>query len=536
MNDIKKRFFLFLLNMNDIKKIFVLFLFLCIPTKLFLSYIFKKIKNKNIRLVTVLLIMGIVFLIIFYVSTEVVPSVDSSQCLFNDFYDSDRSVSGSKSPQQMARPNEGLEISNEWLSSVLNTKVLSHKVKLAPIGESGMTYIVTEIKYEDKRVDRKPSYVIKMHIDDPINRYFLTNFYMKEIAFYKDFALLLKDCEFEVPKVYAIFVDNTKTYNIFGSKNGTACFNFIMEDLNENWEPWSIMPGSSPNLQQHINSINALGSMHSMFMNNSELLSKPPFSYSGKQFIWTDWKFLGDIFPKCWPLVREKIPLLVGWIKKNDRGEVIEKKYDTKFGFPPEWDDIIELNELITNDPKIRVGLWKNLNKVLSSRPQTWVHSDYNPSNIWQHKRDKSKFCIADWQCMKMGPIGFDMIGAFFCSDAFQDDSGDNLYFILIENYYKKLKSRVSGIEEIYPLQHLKDDVLCCAHYFYMGLTVIISRQISADISLKFNNSPEKMKLIWEVFYKRYFNFMTTCDGIKFTKDLADGKYSNFGPNRFYQD
>ena len=47
---------------------------------------------------------------------------------------------------------------------------------------------------------------------------------MKEIAFYKDFAPLVKDCEFEVPKVYAMFVDKIKTDDVFGSQNATACF------------------------------------------------------------------------------------------------------------------------------------------------------------------------------------------------------------------------------------------------------------------------------------------------------------------------
>ena len=53
--------------MNDIQKRFVLFLCLCIPSRLFLSYIIKKIKNKNIRfsLATLILIMGMGFLIIY---------------------------------------------------------------------------------------------------------------------------------------------------------------------------------------------------------------------------------------------------------------------------------------------------------------------------------------------------------------------------------------------------------------------------------------------------------------------------------------
>ena len=53
----------------------------------------------------------------------------------------------------------------------------------------------------------------------------------------------------------------------------------IMADLNEEWDAWTIIPGATPSLQQHIDSTNALGTMHAAFMKNSELLSKPPFSY-----------------------------------------------------------------------------------------------------------------------------------------------------------------------------------------------------------------------------------------------------------------
>ena len=55
---------------------------------------------------------------------------------FNDFYDSDRSVSGSKSPQQWQDQPKVSEISNEWLSGVLNTKVLSHKATAAAMGQT----------------------------------------------------------------------------------------------------------------------------------------------------------------------------------------------------------------------------------------------------------------------------------------------------------------------------------------------------------------------------------------------------------------
>ncbi len=63
-----------------------------------------------------------------------------------------------------------------------------------------------------------------------------------------------------------------------------------------------------------------------------------------------------------------------------------------------------------------------------------------------------------------------------------------------MESYYEKLKSRVSGIEETYPLQHFKDDVLCYAHCFSMGVTVLMAGQLAAEMPA------EKKKFTWGDF------------------------------------
>jgi ACR3 family arsenite efflux pump ArsB len=52
--------------MNNIQKRFILFLFLCIPSRFFLSYLIKKINTKyKSILATILLFIGIGFLIIY---------------------------------------------------------------------------------------------------------------------------------------------------------------------------------------------------------------------------------------------------------------------------------------------------------------------------------------------------------------------------------------------------------------------------------------------------------------------------------------
>ena len=105
----------------------------------------------------------------------------------------------------------------------------------------------------------------------------------------------------------------------------------------------------------------------------------PPDRHSGSKFVWADWKPLVDMFPQCWPAVRDNMPLLAGWAEKDDEGNLINKKYDTKFGLPPSWDTAVKLNELLIEDTTRGPALWDNVNKALSSRPQTWIHGDYNP-------------------------------------------------------------------------------------------------------------------------------------------------------------
>jgi hypothetical protein len=52
--------------MNNIQKRFILFLFLCIPTRFYLSYLIKKINNKQKLILTIItLLIGIGFLVIY---------------------------------------------------------------------------------------------------------------------------------------------------------------------------------------------------------------------------------------------------------------------------------------------------------------------------------------------------------------------------------------------------------------------------------------------------------------------------------------
>ena len=103
-------------------------------------------------------------------STKVVPPVDSSQCLFNDFYDSDRSVSGSKSPQQMARPTEGFEISNgneRWIQSCSNgSNLLTYLYKY-------ITQHSVDFKSKQHDFEKRVSHILRITKETRFRRFHL---------------------------------------------------------------------------------------------------------------------------------------------------------------------------------------------------------------------------------------------------------------------------------------------------------------------------------------------------------------------------
>ena len=49
----------------------------------------------------------------------------------------------------MARPGEGQEIDTAWLSGVLNEEVISMDCNACAEGQTGVTFLVTNIKYND---------------------------------------------------------------------------------------------------------------------------------------------------------------------------------------------------------------------------------------------------------------------------------------------------------------------------------------------------------------------------------------------------
>ena len=47
----------------------------------------------------------------------------------------------------------------------------------------------------------------------------------------------------------------------------------------------------------------------------------------------------------------------------------------------------------------------------LATAPMSLVHGDVNPGNIWKTNQGKlgdDKYCFADWQLLRMGPVAWE--------------------------------------------------------------------------------------------------------------------------------
>jgi hypothetical protein len=110
-------------------------------------------------------------------------SPDGDQCIFNEFYPS------GDGPSKLARPGEGQEVDAAWMSGVLNCVVKSCDVNAAAEGQTGVTFMVTNIVYEKNDSGLASSFAIKMHALSNASRQFavMAKFYDKELFFYNQF-------------------------------------------------------------------------------------------------------------------------------------------------------------------------------------------------------------------------------------------------------------------------------------------------------------------------------------------------------------
>ena len=132
--------------------------------------------------------------------------------------------------------------------------------------------------------------------------------------------------DFEIPKCYAMFKDSTpKSDN--PADPGTGFFNLVMEDLNNNYLPFSSAAGKTPTLEQHTVSMQAFKSMHTKFFEWSDpRFTSAPLSFSGGDFKWLDWQPLVGMFGQTWPAVKQYMPIFSGYLNP----ETGEGKYETE--------------------------------------------------------------------------------------------------------------------------------------------------------------------------------------------------------------
>lgn len=159
----------------------------------------------------------------------------------------------------------------------------------------------------------------------------------------------------------------------------------------------------------------------------------------------------------------------------------------------------------------------------LATAPMTLIHGDMNPGNIWKSSTGKTgdeKFCFADWQLLRMGPVAWEFatpqIGMFPGVASLVDSMKE------YHTYLCKLKPE---IEAEYPFETFKMHVQCatCAFWqfifaFVHAATVVPSNTGEIDAS--------KKEYTWSKFMPGCFAMMAGAmqelEMEQFCKDLID--------------
>lgn len=214
---------------------------------------------------------------------------------------------------------------------------------------------------------------------------------------------------------------------------------------------------------------------------------------------------------QTWGGCKAMMPKLCGWLNENG-----SKKHDTKYGFPPNWNRLIELYDALAADgAKGGMQLLDGVNKILSTRPQTVVHGDVNAGNFWSAKDGSGKWLLADWQALRMGPIAFDFITNFCTTDAFMEPGSVKAF---LKEYHESLPEEIQGK---YSLANLMEDCNAIGVTFCEGIVALVAGQIDGYEAMP----KEKRDYTWEIFwpqgFSRAINLFDQLDSYDYNMKLA---------------
>ena len=126
---------------------------------------------------------------------------------------------------------------------------------------------------------------------------------------------------------------------------------------------------------------------------------------------------------------------------------------------------------------------------------QTIIHGDLNSGNFWVSKADPTKYLLADWQVVRMGPIGFDFFTMMCTTDAFHEPGSVETF---LAEFHETLPDEVKAK---YSLADLTEDLMLTSVTFSMGVCAVMAGQIAG-----YEAMPEdKRKGTWEEFWPNAF-------------------------------
>jgi len=417
-----------------------------------------------------------------------------SLCVMNSFYDTPTIC---KTQSFCASPSE---ITAEWLSHALNANVSSFTTRVCAQGQLGLTVIVEDIKYEPGTSRRPASVAIKIHtqIEQILPIIKLLNAYSRELFFYTSFAA---EVPLQSPKVLGVWTD--------GADLREGCvqkFNLMMENLSDDWEGFDPV-SNPPTYEEFERIILCAQEMHVKFWKNP-VITQHPFSETGADFSYYEkGKSMRSFSAQLWPTVRATMPQLAGWGSS----------------FPPEFSGMVDFIDHYVADLEKSECLSDVIEEIQKSRPMTLIHGDLNCGNVWRSKSQPDKFLFADWQLLKMAPVGFEFSTMLLILPDDTAVRGDRVAELL-RAYHARLPSEM---REEYTYSQLHDDLKIHCASLILGVSVIMAGQLDPS-----SMPAEKHEFTWKSFWPSVFrrlNQLFVDEGIEeFTRQLVEGEYGNF--------
>ena len=275
---------------------------------------------------------------------------------------------------------------------------------------------------------------------------------------------------FATPECFAIFTDG---------KESCEFQNLLFANLNLEWAPFDDPVGGAPNLAQSSILATSLLKMHVKYFDETAALARRPLSKSGAAFDMADFFVILKNVGAGWPKVRAALLERQGWTS-----------------FPDVWHDTLELVDTVAADNGKLMPRWYNLTmEVFNSRPMTLLHGDFHAGNQWMSKADPSTFLIADWQLMRMGPIGLDLSPVFMGSDLAENGESD----AFLRTYCDALHAACPAAKAAYPYEALVTDVTLGCVVFAVTIAVFASGTLDESLP------QEKQDFFWKSWWPLCF-------------------------------